>query len=521
MGAGCAFLDYDGDGWQDLFFVQGAPLPGYDQRPTTDDGRLTPRLYRNRGDGTFTDVTAGSGLEVSFYGMGCSAGDYDADGRPDLYVTAALGPGRLFRNLGKGRFQEVTARAGVGNGGEWGTSCAWLDADLDGRLDLFVCNYVKYRSLKDDIPCYYREGARSYCIPAAYEGVSNRLYRNRGDGTFEDATRRMGLFNPSGKSMGVAVCDINSDGRPDLAVANDTVRTFLYRNRGGGRPIGSTPGSAYRHRPDRGFEDIALATGVAYSVTGSARAGMGIDVAELSPGERPSLVLTAFHGEMIGLYQETGPGSFAEVGPARGVGEVSRASLGFGAFFFDADNDGALDLFVANGHVQDDIEQLQSGVTYAQRPFLFRNDGRGSFAEVGRTSGEPFQDRYVGRGAAWGDVDNDGRLDVVMTTNNGPAYLWRNVTQNGGHWLTVRLRGRRTNADGIGARVTVTAGGKTRSARVRTGSSYLSQSDLRPHFGLGEATRVDRVEVHWPGGRVDRRTNVAVDQILTVVEGEG
>jgi hypothetical protein len=500
MGAGCAFLDYNGDGWQDLFFVQGAPLPGFRADPP-----LTPALYRNNGRQgdrvTFTDVTAGSGLDVSFYGMGCSAGDYDADGRPDLYVTAALGPGRLFRNVGNGRFMDVTARAGVGNGGEWGTSCAWLDADGDAKLDLFIANYVRYRTLKDDLPCYYREGARSYCIPAAYEGASCRLYRNRGDGRFEDATRRMGLYNASGKSMGVAVCDIDGDGRLDLAVANDTVRTFLYRNTG------------------RGFEDIALTTGVAYADTGSARAGMGVDVAPLAPGEKPSLVLTAFHGEMIGLYQETAPGAYSEVGQARGVGEVSRSSLGFGAFFFDADNDGALDLFTANGHVQDDIEQLQSGVTYAQRPFMFQNDGRGRFAEVGERAGEPFRGRYVGRGAAWGDVDNDGGLDVVMTTNNGPAYLWRNVTSRRGHWLTLRLRGQSGNAEGIGARVRVTAGGRSWSALVRTGSSYLSQSDLRPHFGLGNATRVERIEVRWPGGHVDRLSGVAVDRVLTVAEG--
>jgi hypothetical protein len=502
MGAGGGVIDYDNDGDLDLLFVQGAPLPGFKATQ-----KLTPKFYRNDGKGKFTDVTQAAGFDAQFYGMGCCVGDYDNDGWDDVYLTAVLGASHLYRNNGNGTFRDVTQAAGASNESDWGTSGAWLDYDKDGDLDLIVVNYVQYRSIDDDVPCSYREGTRSYCIPSAYKGSSIRLYRNqlkeRGKATFADVTQAAKVYNPEGKGLGVAVWDYDQDGWMDFIIANDTQPNFLYHN-----------------NKDGTFSDVAAEVGVAYSVSGQAKAGMGIDMADDLNNAKTAVVVTNFSGEMLGFYRQTSADSFEEQSVESGLGNVSRRALGFGVFFFDADNDGWKDVFVVNGHVQDDAEVLHSNTTYAQKPFLFRNLGNGKYQEVGIPSGAPFTQAIVGRGAAWGDVDNDGRLDVIVTENNGRARLWRNATQTDHHWLVVKLVGVQSNRNGIGAQIRLTTPDTTQINYVRSGSSYLTSNDLRAHFGLGEATQAD-VEIRWPSGVIDRLNEVKADQILTVKEGSG
>jgi hypothetical protein len=496
MGPGCAVLDFDGDGRPDLYFPNGTPLA---EGPKPASPSL-PALYQNNGGGHFTDVTRGSGLDRPFYGMGCAVGDYDNDGRPDLYVTAALGPSRLFRNRGGGRFEDVTARAGVGNNGEWGTGCAWLDYDRDGDLDLFVANYVHYRSLKDDVPCRMGADIRTYCLPLAYEPIACRLYRNDG-GRFRDVASAAGIASHLGKSLGVRVEDVDRDGWPDVLVANDTEPNWLFRNLRNGT-----------------FAESASEIGVAVGEGGTARGGMGVDTAD--PGNEGLLAaaVTHFSGEALGLYREQKGGVFTDQADAAGVAAPTRALVGFGVLFLDADNDGWQDLFALNGHVYDNIQRFDATQTYAQRPLLFLNQRNGTFA-AGSGIGAPFDRRIVGRGAARADLDGDGRLDLVVTTNNGPAALWMNRTAASGHWLAVRLQGRRSNRDGIGAIVRLTAGGVTQRRFVSGSGSYLSVSDLLAHFGLGAARRVDRLEVIWPSGARETRQNVPADRVLTVREG--
>ena len=500
MGAGCAFLDYNNDGKLDVFFINGAPLPGFKAT-----AKLTPALYRNNGNRTFTDVTAGAGLAIEFYGMGCCVGDYDNDGDDDLYVSAALGPSRLFRNDG-GKFKEVTNQAGVDNGKVFGNSCAWLDYDKDGDLDLFIVNYVKYRSLKDDLPCYFREGVRSYCIPFTYDGESCRLYQNQlkqtGKPTFKDVTKQAGLYNPTGKSLGVAIWDYDDDGWLDLVVANDTEPTFLYHANGDGT-----------------FTDVASEKGVAFGENGTAKAGMGIDMSDERNNGKASLVVGNFSGERLAFYRLMDDGFFAEHSVKSGIGEVSLLALTFGVFYFDFDNDGWKDIFVANGHVQDNVELFQNNVSYRQKPFLFRNLHDGKFAEVGIKSGEPFTQLMVLRGAARGDFDDDGRLDVLISENNGPGRLWRNETKSDNHYLRIKLVGVQSNRNGLGAKVKVTTGSLTQMDILRSGSSYCSASELRLHFGLGAASAADKVEITWPSGTVDTYTDVKGDRMITVKEG--
>ena len=494
LGSGALFLDVDGDGWQDIFFVNSVPWRGA--------GDAFPALYRNAGDGTFTDVTAGSGLRVALYGLGGAAADYDNDGHADLYVTA-LGANRLFRGRGDGTFEDVTAAAGVGDE-RFSTSALWFDYDADGAVDLFVANYVEWTP-ETDIFCTLDGEAKSYCTPESYAGQRPTLYRNRGDGTFADVTAAAGLDVPSSKGLGVAMLDFDGDGWLDLFVANDTEPDQLFRNRGDGT-----------------FEDVGLVAGVAFSEGGVARAGMGVDAADYDGSGRPSLVIGNFSNEMIALYHNEGNGLFIDEAPRSAVGSTSLLTLAFGCFFFDYDLDGRPDIFAANGHVADDIERVQARVTYAQPPHLFRNLGRGRFEDRVPDVGPALAEPMVARGAAYADIDHDGDLDILVTVNNGPARLLRNDGGSSNNVLRVRTAGVVSNRDGIGARVEVTLpDGRTSWQRVKTGSSYASQSELALTFGLGAATAVEGVRVTWPSGQVDTLGRTDANRHLTIREGEG
>ena len=495
MGAGAVWFDADGDGWPDLLLVNSTHWRGH------PGARSLPALYRNTHDGAFADITRGSGLDVELYGLGAAAADFDNDGKPDLYVTG-LGGNRLFRNLGGGRFADVTARAGVADSG-FSTSALWFDYDNDGKLDLFVAHYVDW-SIDKDLFCTLDGRSKSYCTPESYKGQSPSLFRNRGDGTFENVTKRAGLFDVSSKGLGVAMLDADGDGRIDLFVANDTEPNRLYRNKGNGT-----------------FEDVAVGAGVAFSEAGVARAGMGVDAADYDGSGRPSLIIGNFANQMMALYHNEGHGLFIDDAPKSAVGRASLLTLTFGCFFFDYDLDGLPDIFAANGHVSDDIERVQSRVTYAQRPHLFRNTGRKQFEDVSRQAGPALQRAMVARGAAYADYDNDGDLDIVVTTNNGPARLIRNDGGNQNNVLRVQTVGTVSNRDGIGARVELSVRGSRPWQIVKTGSSYASQSELPLTFGLGQAAAVDGMTVSWPSGRVDRVGGLQANQTVTIQEGSG
>ena len=498
MGAGCAFIDYDGDGWQDILLLNETRIPGGHVT-----GRSTMALYHNNHNGTFTDVTHAAGLDrESFYAMGVAVGDYDNDGHEDFYVSCVLGPGHLFHNEGNGKFKDVTAQAGVGNNGRWGTSCAWVDYDRDGKLDLFVCNYVQYRSLKDDVPCFAdTRGHPIYCIPSAYDPSTCTLYHNEGGGRFKDVTESSGIGAAHGKSLGVSIWDYDGDGWPDIFVANDTVPGFLFHNERNGT-----------------FKEVGVESGIAYDDTGGAHSGMGIDATDVLNNGRTSVAIANYYGVRTSFYNQIAPGLFRDDQASSGIGKGTSRVLGFGLSFFDYDNDGWKDLMQVNGHVQDEIQQREPQTLYREPTLLFHNNGDGTFQEVGLKSGAPFTDRIVGRGLAYGDIDNDGRLDVLITPNGGAARLWRNETPNTGHWITLKLIGVKSNRDGIGAMITVTAGGITQREMVHSGSSYLSQSDLRAHFGLG-AQKMAVVTISWPSGAVDRITDLPYDRISVIREG--
>jgi hypothetical protein len=497
MGSGAAFFDADGDGWQDALLINSRNWPG---RPASSTSRHA--LYRNNRNGTFSDITAPSGLGVSMYGLGVAAADYDNDGRQDVYVTGLDG-NRLFRGAGDGRFEDVTTRAGVGASG-FSTCAVWFDYDNDGRLDLFVCRYVDW-SLKTDLFCTLDGQTKSYCTPESYKGQSPVLFRNTAKGTFEDVTKAAGLYDPASKALGAALIDHDGDGRLDLFVANDTQPNRLYRNRGDGT-----------------FADVAVTAGVAFNEAGVARAGMGTDAADYDESGRPSLVIGNFSNEMMALYTNEGNGLFIDEAPTSTIGRNSLLTLTFACFFFDYDLDGLLDIFAANGHVSDDIQRVQPRVAYAQLPHLFRNLGARRFEEVTARSGAALRRPMVARGAAYADYDGDGDPDLLITTNNGPATLLRNDGAVPGRALRIALRGTASNRDGVGARVSVRmADGKRRWQMVKTGSSYLSQSELPITFGLGQAQRVQAIEVAWPSGRVDRLGGENGGQSLVVEEGGG
>jgi hypothetical protein len=495
LGSGAAFLDVDNDGWQDIFLVNSRRWPGQ------TGSAAYPALYRNNRNGTFTDVTRTAGLATELYGLGVAAADYDNDGDSDIYMTA-LGPNRLYRNNGAGGFEDVTARADVGDPG-FSASAAWFDYDRDGRLDLFVANYVEW-SIATDRFCSLDGKAKSYCTPESYKGQSPTLYRNTGTGRFENVTRKAGLHDPSAKALGVALLDYDNDGLIDLLAANDTQPNRLYRNKGDGT-----------------FTDVAGMAGVAFNEAGKARAGMGVDAADFDGSGRQSVVIGNFSNEMMALYANQGNGLFIDEAPNSTIGRASRLRLTFACFFFDFDLDGLLDIFGANGHVADDIATVQPTITYAEPPHLFRNAGQKKFEDVSTRVGTEFAKATVARGAAYGDYDNDGDLDILLTANNGPARLFRNDgTSN--HALRVTLSGSTSNRDGIGARVRVVrVAGNPVTGMVKTGSSYLSQSELPLTFGLGSATKVGGIEITWPTGRTERLPGVAGDQSLTIAEGKG
>lgn len=494
LGSGAAFFDADGDGWLDVFLVNGK-----DWKP---GGKKTlPALYKNDRDGTFTEVTRGSGLDVEAYGLGVAVGDYDNDGRQDVYVTALEGD-RLFRNQGGFKFKDVTAAAGIQNA-DFGTSAAWLDYDRDGRLDLFVANYVQW-SPEKDLWCSLDGATKSYCTPESYKGTSSKLYRNLGGGKFQDVSKKAGVADPTSKSLGVAVLDYNSDGWPDLFVANDTQPNKLYRNRGNGT-----------------FLEEGLEAGVAFSEEGIARGAMGVDAADYDRSGRPHLLVGNFSNEMLALYHNEGSGVFVDEAPASAVGRASLLSLAFGVFFFDYDLDGHLDILAANGHIEEEIGRVQPRIQYRQPPLLFRNLGKGKFQPVTESMGADFNRPLVARGAAYGDYDRDGDLDVLLTTNHGPAHLFRNDGGNRNHWLRIRTKGAKSNRDGIGATVRVTSASGKQWQHVRSGSSYCSQSDLALTFGLGSDKVAQAVEIEWPSGAKQKLTNVPANQILTVEEGKG
>ncbi len=495
LGSGALFLDVDSDGWQDILFV--------DSRSWDDDeAASSPVLYRNDGDGTFTDITAGSGLEVSLYGIGGASADYDNDGHADVYLTA-LGANHLFQGNGDGTFSDTTEQAAVGDT-RFSTSALWFDHDNDGFLDLFVANYVDW-SIEQDIRCTLDGQTKSYCTPESYTGQRPTLYKNRGDGTFEDVTEFSGLDDATSKGLGVAMLDFDLDGWMDLFVANDTEPDRLYHNLGDGT-----------------FTDVGVVAGVAFSEAGVARAGMGVDATDYDRSGRPSLIVGNFSNEMIALYRNEGNGLFIDESPRSALGRSSLLTLAFGCFFFDYDLDGHPDIFVANGHVADDIERVQSRVTYAQPPHLFRNQGDGRFEEVTADSGMALSEPMVARGAAYSDIDRDGDLDLLVTVNNGSARLFRNDGGNVGNVIRVNTIGTVSNRDGIGTRVDILlAGDRLTWQRVKTGSSYASQSELPLTFGLGTAHLADSIRVTWPSGQVDVVNRVVANQVITVREGEG
>jgi hypothetical protein len=502
IGPGVAFIDYDNDGWPDIFLVNGTDWPGHATK------RSTPKLYHNNHDGTFTDATHQAGLDVEMYGIGVTVGDYDNDGYEDLFVTA-YGQSRLFHNNGNGTFSDVTLKAGLAGVKEFSTSAAWVDYDKDGRLDLVVGNYVQW-STENDLYCTMDGKNKSYCTPESYKGTSVRLWHNDGkDGSgnikFSDVTQKAGLGEPTSKTLGVAMLDYDNDGWPDLLFSNDTQPNKLYKNNGNGT-----------------FTEKAVVAGVAFSEDGVARAGMGVDTFDYDRSGNTSLMITNFSNQMISLYHNEGKGLFVDEAPRSDVGRASLLTLGFGCFFFDYDLDGWPDILVANGHIDPDIQKVQVNVKFAEPPHLFRNLGKGKFAEVTKSAGAEFASARVGRSVAYADVFNNGRLDVLFTTNGGAPKLFRNVAVGtANHSVRLKLVGTKSNRDGIGAVVRLTTGDGTQTQMLRSGSSYLAANELVLTFGLGAAMKADTVEIRWPGGQVDKLSGLNAGQTVIVTEGQG
>jgi hypothetical protein len=499
MGSGVCVLDYDNDGWQDILFVNSMDWPGH-----RGASRTYPALYHNNKDGTFTDVTRDAGLAVESYGLGCAVADYDNDGFEDIYITT-VGSNHLFRNLGNGKFADVTLKAGVADPG-FSTSAVWFDYDNDGKLDLFVTHYIDWSIAKDQY-CTLDNKNKSYCTPQTYKGESSTLFHNKGDGTFENVTKRAGLRDPTSKSLGVAMLDYDGDGWMDLFVANDTEPNKLYRNNHNGT-----------------FADVGVQVGVAFSESGRVRAGMGVDAGDFDGSGWQSLVIGNFTNESMSLYRNDGSGLFVDEEISSGIRQMSLQALTFGCFFFDYDLDGRLDIFAANGHVSDDISVVQPTLKYAQPAILFHNSGNRKFEDASAKVGPALQQPVVARGAAYLDYDNDGDLDLVITANNGLARLLRNEYPNPNDMLRVKLVGTRSNRDGIGAKVTLTTNAGARLLRmVKTGSSYASQSELPLTFGLGkqEAGKTVSLEIIWPSGQKDSLSKISADQFITVKEGSG
>lgn len=494
IGSGCAFVDLDGDGWPDILLLNGKDW-------TPGATHYFPALYRNNHNGTFTDITKGSGLDVEMYANGVAVADYDNDGLPDIYITALEGD-RLFHNEGHGHFRDVTAASHIHNA-NFGTSAAWFDYDRDGKADLVVANYVDWTSASD-IRCSMDGKTKSYCTPESYKGESLKLYHNLGNGRFEDVTKKAGLDQAGSKSLGIVTFDFNGDGWPDLFIANDTQPNKLYRN-----------------NKDGTFKEIAEESGVAYGDDGKARGAMGADAADFDHSGHASLVVANFSKQMMALYRNDGTGLFTDMAPSTALARASINYVGFGAFFFDYDLDGFPDIFATNGHIDPDINRTMSDLQFREPAILFHNNEHGGFEDVSNSVGPDIRRPIVGRGAAYADFDHDGDLDILITENGGPARLLRNDGGNRNHWLNVRLIGRKSNRSGLGAIVRVESASGKQWQTVHSGSSYCSQSDLALTFGLKQDPKVSRVSVEWPSGKSQQFENIPANQFITIDEADG
>jgi hypothetical protein len=504
LGPGCAFLDFDNDGWMDIFLVNSGQSDFY--KPTKP---LRNALYKNNRDGTFTDVTERAGVGGgSSFGMGVAVGDYDNDGWPDIFVTA-YGNCTLYRNNHDGTFTDVTKKAGLETSG-WTTSAVWFDYDNDGRLDLFVCSFVDYGKT-EHLSCGDNKlGKHYYCIPRVFRGTASFLYHNNGDGTFTQVQAGTDIAKMMGKGLGVVATDINNDGRMDLFVANDTVQNFLYVNRG------KDKSGKWQ------FEEIALAAEVGYSENGQARSGMGVDAADVFNSGYQDLFVANVDQEMFSLYRNQKNETFRDVAHPNGVAQSTRLLSGWGLKFFDYDNDGDVDLILSNGHPDDMIENYSAQVKYKEPLLLFRQEG-GKLHDVSKDAGPVFSKSYAARGLAAGDYNNDGRIDILIGNNGGPPVLLRNNAGAGNHWLGIKLIGNTCNKDAIGARIVWSADGVVRSRLKNSGGSYLSSHDPREVFGIGSAEKIDYVEIHWPepSGRVERIATPPLDRYIVIEEGKG
>jgi enediyne biosynthesis protein E4 len=493
FGPGVCVADFDGDGWQDIYFVNGRDLYGRGIAAVN-------ALYRNNHDGTFTDVTDKAGVPGTGYGMGCVWGDFDNDGLPDLFITQ-YGKNALYRNNGNGTFTDVTEKAGVGGleSGAFHSGATFFDYDRDGWLDLYVGSYV---DLRDKRYCRLGE-VLSSCAPSEYHGSPDALYHNNRDGTFTNVTKAAGIYQPNGKNLSVQAADYDDDGWPDLFVANDGLNAYLYHNEHNGT-----------------FKEVGLAAGMAVTSRGTVMAAMCISLGDYDNDGRLDLYISDFQRSSDHLWHNDGKGFFDEVSDEAGITRPTRDVLSFGGGFFDYDNDSLLDIFIANGHVYPEVEQASPGTRYRQLNSLFHNEGNGKFAEVSKTSGTGFDTPYVGRGLAFADLDNDGFVDIVVANNGDSPVVLHNSGANGNHFLNFKLKGTKSNKDAMGARIRVTSGTTSQVREIGGGGSYLSQSDLRAHFGLGKAVRGDTVEITWPSGQRQTFHNVDADKFYLVEEGK-
>jgi hypothetical protein len=499
MGPGVAVFDHDNDGRLDIFVVNGAPIPDPTPKktvPAKSGPEFWNRLYHQKPDGNFEDVTQKAGLQGAGYGMGVAIGDYDNDGFDDLYVTA-FGLNRLYHNRGDGTFTDVTPRAGVSGGG-WSTSAAWVDLDEDGGLDLIVLRYLEWDF--DDVWCgEHKEGFRAYCHPDFFKPIAPLVYHNNKDGTFTEVSQKLGLAKP-GKGLGIAIADYDRDAHIDVFVANDSMAEFLYHNKGDGT-----------------FEEVGLASQVAVDIDGRTFAGMGVDFADYNNDGLPDIVVTDLANQRYALYQNAGDGSFTYATSATGLGQMTVSHSGWGVRLFDYDNDGWKDLLIAQGHDLDTIELTYPNLRYREPMLLARNTGK-TFIDVSEQSGDVFRRPWVARGMAIGDLDNDGRLDAVVTTNDGPLHILHNQASDSNHWLLLKLVGHRSNRDAIGAEVVISTASGSQSATVSTASSYLSSSDKRVHFGLGKEKTAQKIEIRWPSGIRQTIKDVPADQVVEINE---